>query len=319
MDGFIITADQPPGRHKDNYPDEVVGYHTCDELPVYCGYAEQGVLADNQFAATSSWSTMAHLYMVSGWSAKCSVAGDPISCTSNNDVNVHAKPPPDFAWTDITWLLHAHAVSWGYFVYDKTTPFLQGDGDDELPSPYDVYNKEGLWNPLPGFDDVRLDGESANVQPGANFETLAAAGMLPAVSWVIPSFDTSDHPPQSVVSGQQWTQTMVNAVENGPDASSTLIILAWDEWGGFYDHVMPPTIDGLGYGFRTPLILIGPMVKHGYIDHQLLSSDAYLKLIEDNFMGGLRLDPLTDGRPDPRPDVRENYPGLGDLRNDLMP
>ena len=65
-----------------------------------------------------------------------------------------------------------------------------------------------------------------------------------------------------------------------------------------------------------PLILYGPMVKAGTIDHQLLSSDAYLKFIEDRFMGGERID-SNDGRPDSRPDVRENTPGLGDIANDL--
>ena len=320
MDGFVATAEKPPGRHHDNFPLEVMGYHTCDELPTYCDLAAHGVLADNAFAPTTSWSTMAHLFMVSGWSAKCATPGDPMSCTSFNSVNVRSNPRPDFAWTDITWLLHANGVSWAYYVYDKTNPFVQGDGDDEsddeVANPYDVYNKMGKWNPLPGFDDVAIDGEIGNIQPGVNFEAAASAGTLPSVVWVVPSFDNSDHPPQSLANGQAWVQRMVNAVENGPDASSTLVILWWDEWGGFSDHVVPPIVDGLGYGFRVPMILYGPLVKAGTIDHQLLSSDAYLKLIEDTFLGGARLD-ANDGRPDSRPDVRENYAGLGDLRLDL--
>ena len=104
----------------------------------------------------------------------------------------------------------------------------------------------------------------------------------------------------------------------GPDWNSTAIFLAWDDWGGFYDHVTPPTVDGQGYGLRVPGAGDQPLrAAKGYIDHQTLSFDAYLKFIEDDFLGGQRLDPATDGRPDPRPTVRENVSILGDLRNDF--
>src|SRR5438128_1067695 len=106
-------------------------------------------------------------------------------------------------------------------------------------------------------------------------------------------------------------------IMKGPEWKSTAIFLAWDDWGGFYDHVVPPTIDGLGYGLRVPGLVISPYAKAGYIDHQTLSFDAYLKFIEDDFLGGQRLDPATDGRPDPRPSVREAAPILGDLAADF--
>ena len=73
----------------------------------------------------------------------------------------------------------------------------------------------------------------------------------------------------------------------------------------------------MGYGFRVPGILISPFAKRGYIDSQVLTTDAYLKFIEDDFLGGARLDPKTDGRPDRRPTVRENSKLLGDLINDF--
>src|SRR5437660_8708133 len=101
------------------------------------------------------------------------------------------------------------------------------------------------------------------------------------------------------------------------DWHSTAIFLTWDDWGGFYDHVVPPTVDGLGYGFRVPSMVISPYAKNGYIDHQTLSFDAYLKFIEDDFLGGQRLNPRTDGRPDRRPDVRENANQLGNIVNDF--
>jgi phospholipase C len=102
-----------------------------------------------------------------------------------------------------------------------------------------------------------------------------------------------------------------------PDWDSTAIFLAWDDWGGFYDHVVPPTVDENGYGLRVPGLTISPYAKPGYIDHQTLSFDAYLKFIEDDFLDSQRIDPKTDGRPDPRPTVRENAPILGDLTQEF--
>jgi phospholipase C len=110
---------------------------------------------------------------------------------------------------------------------------------------------------------------------------------------------------------------VVDAIMRSPDWSSTAIFLAWDDWGGFYDHVRPPKVDANGYGLRVPGLVISPYAKRGYVDHQVLSFDAYLKFIEDDFLHGRRLDPRTDGRPDPRPDVRERAKVLGDLRRDF--
>jgi hypothetical protein len=76
-------------------------------------------------------------------------------------------------------------------------------------------------------------------------------------------------------------------------------------------------VDGNGYGIRVPSLVISPYAKRGYVDHQILSFDAFNKFIEDDFLDGQRIDPTTDGRPDPRPDVRENAKALGDLAVDF--
>src|SRR5690349_3554084 len=114
-----------------------------------------------------------------------------------------------------------------------------------------------------------------------------------------------------------YVTSVINAAMRSPDWSSTAVFLAWDDWGGFYAHVRPPKVDGSGYGLRVPGLVISPYARHGYIDHQTLSFDAYVKFIEDDFLGGQRLDPKTDGRPDPRPDVRESASQLGNLVNDF--
>jgi phospholipase C len=110
---------------------------------------------------------------------------------------------------------------------------------------------------------------------------------------------------------------VINAIMKGRDWRSTAIFLVWDDWGGYYDHVAPPTVDAQGYGLRVPALVLSPYARRGYIDHQTLSFDAYLKFIEDDFIGGKRLNPRSDGRPDPRPDVRENASILGNLTRDF--
>jgi phospholipase C len=110
---------------------------------------------------------------------------------------------------------------------------------------------------------------------------------------------------------------LLNAIMRSRAWSSTAVFVTWDDWGGFYDHVRPPVVDGNGYGFRVPGIVISPYARRGYIDHQQLSFDAFAKFIEDDFLSGQRLNPRTDGRPDPRPTVRENVRGLGNLLRDF--
>src|SRR5205823_6534873 len=175
----------------------------------------------------------------------------------------------------------------------------------------------GIWNPLPFFETVKQDHQLRNVAPLRTYFRAARNGTLPAVSWITPNGRVSEHPPGLVSAGEKYVTGLVNAAMRGPDWKSTAIFLAWDDWGGYYDHVAQPRVDGNGYGLRVPGLVISPYARHGFVDHQLLSFDAYVKFIEDDFLGGQRLDPRTDGRPDPRPTVRENVAILGDLAHDF--
>ncbi|WP_246857287.1 alkaline phosphatase family protein [Pseudarthrobacter sp. NIBRBAC000502770] len=223
---------------------------------------------------------------------------------------------PDYAWTDLTYLLHKHAVSWAYYVFSGTEPDCRNDAATCAPVKQDA-ETPGRWNPLPYFDTVKQDGEQGNIKPLSGLYDDARTGNLPAVTWVAPTDDVSEHPPAKISTGQQYVAGLVNAIMSGPDWDSTAIFLNWDDWGGFYDHEAPPAVDNNGYGMRVPALVISPYAKKGYIDHQVLSQDAYFKFIEDDFLGGERIDPATDGRPDNRPGVRENNPQLGDLANDF--
>jgi phospholipase C len=222
----------------------------------------------------------------------------------------------DYAWTDLTYLLYRSHVSWGYYLDQGSQPDC-ADGAMVCSKQPQQVQVPGIWNPLPNFDTVRQNGQLANIQDLSHFRTAAKQGTLPAVSWVVPNDPESEHPPARVSTGQAYVTGLINTVMQGPDWSSCAIFLAWDDWGGFYDHVVPPRVDQNGYGLRVPGLVISPYAKKGYIDHQTLSFDAYLKFIEDDFLGGQRLDPRTDGRPDPRPTVRETVALLGNLINDF--
>jgi phospholipase C len=387
MDGFVSEAEVASGRGcggfagvcNVNSPPDVMGYHDAREIPNYWAYAKHFVLDDHMFESDASWSLPAHLYLVSEWSARCSIEGDPMSCVNDDNLggfnikqiaaaggrvkrdeyrnclrsrleriavrgrslaglrrairnaerqctNLSARAKAqlnkltvgdyNYAWTDLTYLLHAHGVSWGYYI----TPGGQPDCDTGVANCSGQPISPGtpnIWNPLPSFTDVKQDGQLRDVQPTSRFLAEARTGTLPAVSWVTPDQVHSEHPPANIHAGQTYVTNLINAIMRGPDWNSTAIFLEWDDWGGFYDHVVPPVVDQNGYGIRVPSIVISPYARVGYIDHQTLSFDAINKFIEDDFLGGQRLDPATDGRPDPRPDVRDANPDLGNLAADF--
>ncbi len=342
MDGFITqaanakkgcgldvsTVDNP--ECSNSAAPDVMGYHTAAEIPNYWTYAKDFALDDHMFEPVASWSLPDHLYLVSGWSAKCSNP-NPSSCKNAirgpyTPVQMQKyvdqaldKGTADItdAWTDITWLLYDQHVSWAYYVQTGQQPDCDNDSAVVCPPVAQSYLTPGIWNPLPVFEDVQKDHQLRNIQPLNNYFAEAKKGTLPSVMWVTPSQADSEHPPASVHQGQAYVTAVINAAMKSPDWDSTAIFLQWDDWGGFYDGVVPPPVDQNGYGLRVPAMVISPYAKSGYIDHQTLSSDAYLKFIEDDFLGGSRLNPKTDGRPDPRPDVREDEKILGDMVDDF--
>jgi phospholipase C len=345
MDGFIGQAESgkkgcliptDPACTNSARPD-VMGYHTGSDIPNYWTYAKDFVLQDHLFEPNASWSLPSHLFMVSEWSAYCTQHDNPSSCTNAVETK-HSERPPDtpayyggkagaanpgtngqpvYAWTDLTYLLYKSHISWGYFVVSGTEPDCQNPAAETCAPIQQNSSTPGIWNPLPWFDTVKADHQLGNIQSVDRFYAAAKAGTLPAVSWVVPSGAVSEHPPAPVSDGQSYVTSLINAVMQSPDWNSTAIFLSWDDWGGFYDHLVPPAVDKNGYGLRVPALVISPYARRGYVEHQTLSFDAYDKFIEDDFLNGQRLNPATDGRPDPRPDVRENVKILGNLINDF--
>ncbi len=332
MDGFVAQAEagkdcsgNGEGCSQCNQPEakaeacgEVMGYHDAREIPNYWSYAQNFVLQDNMFEPSTTASLISHNYMVSEWNANCPTGdANPIDCV--NDVN-GSTGTKSRTWTDVTYLLAKAHVSWRYYIYEGGEPDCESDEASSCEVAKQGPKTPGIWNPLASFTDVQEDGQRGNIQSLTHFyeavHDQSGCG-LPSVSWIDPKDAVSEHPDSLVSRGQAYVTTLINSIMRSPCWGSTAIFLSWDDWGGLYDHVIPPVIDANGYGLRVPGLLISPYAKAGLVDHQQLSHDAYLKFIEDDFLGGARLDPATDGRPDRRLAVREQAPGLGDLAGEF--
>src|SRR5439155_15007986 len=200
--------------------------------------------------------------------AGCDLAADyTVLMKAVNNASTSAFPC--FSFQALPNILNQFGVSWHAYADPDTDSFAHVGLDGVAKVRYDT----NLWS---------------NVLPFEQFEVDAAAGNLPQVSWV--QSVKNEHPAESsACDGENETVQMINAVMNGPDWSTTAILVTWDEWGGFYDHVVPPVVDNISYGFRVPMLMISPWVKYGggsdggYISSTFYSHASPLKLIETNW------------------------------------
>jgi hypothetical protein len=204
-------------------------------------------------------------------------------------------------------------VSWRYYVFEGTEPDCQDDAAVTCaPVPQDA-KTPGIWNPLPYFSTVRDNGQLGNIISIDNFLQGRRARQ--------PSGGLLDHPDgrgqRAPARARLRRPGVCHEARERDHAQPGLEIDGDLPRLGRLGRLLRPRrsaeVDLHGYGLRVPALVISPYAKRGYIDHQVLSFDAYLKFIEDDFLDGQRLDPMNDGRPDPRPFVRENVAILGDL------
>jgi phospholipase C len=251
-------------------------------IPNYWTYAQTYALADNVFAQQKGPSFPTHAYLFSE--------------SSNYAV---ALPHNDPDAKQYGWGCDAAAVGATVRSIDPTTrqQFYQlpcftmptmGDALDAAGVSWRIYSPQPgqsayQWNFGSYYQNLWYGADRVKDVPVANFCSDAANGNLPQVAWLTPGAGYTEHPNSSIINGESWTVKQVNCVMNSPYWSSTLIILTWDDWGGFYDHVPPPKVDFFGYGIRVPLLAISPFAKQGYIGHQLYSFDSINKTIEKTF------------------------------------
>lgn len=262
----------------DGFPSSTMTYVPPSETGPYWQMAKKFAFGDRMFQSNTGPSFVAHQYLIAGQSAN--VDGNPkgpiwgCDAASNERVTLIGPngtsipgPFPCFDYPTMADLLDTARLSWKYYA--------PGAGDS--------------FNILSAYQAIRHirygdDWNTSVVSPETQVLSDIQNGNLASVSWVVPSFANSDHPgPASTTYGPQWVASIVNAVGESQYWDSTAILISWDDWGGFYDHVSPPQVDQMGLGFRVPLIVVSPYARPGYVSHVTHEFGSLLRFIEDAF------------------------------------
>ena len=267
-------------------------YVSPPEVAPYFQLAEQYTFADRMFQSNQGPSFPAHQFIISGTSAPtdrselfaaenidgpmlrgngsflrsgcAGLPGESVALIAP-DGKEHGAVYPCFEHPTLMDVLDPQQVSWRYY----TTPWSW---------------QNVLWTAPDAIRHLRFGPDWSNVIPSP-YQVLAdvSQGQLPAVSWVIPSGQSSDHAGANDGTGPSWVSAIVNSIGNSPYWSHTAIFITWDDWGGWYDHVAPPMINSYEYGFRVPLIVVSPYSKAHYVSHVTHNFGSILRFIEENF------------------------------------
>lgn len=286
MDGFDEV--KRALKHGEQIPAGKYPYRYVDPkyIAPYWSIAQQWVLADHMFTTQSSSSFTAHQDFIAGGtpigaynvidfpvppSWGCNAApGTTTDVITPQGKELYGKGPfPCFHYRTLRDLLDEAGLSWLYF----TKP-----------------SNGAVWNAFDAVDAVRNGPEWATniITPETEIFNYIDYGELPAVSWVIPDTNTSDHPgyPDK---GPDWIASVVNAIGESQYWPSTVVVVVWDEWGGEYDNVAPPQLDGQGLGMRVPMLIVSAYDREtsasqpGYISHTQYEDGSLLKFIEQNW------------------------------------
>ncbi len=257
------VGEPPPGPPPD-WVLNTLSYYDWHEIPNYWHYARRFTLCDRFFSSLAGPSEPNHLYSVAAQSA--GMVNNPRNGGIQGASGVYAFPT-------LADRLQAAGVSWKYY--------------DEKPNPH----KHSLWNPLPGFQSFAQDPKLMNhVAAFSQYFEDVSTGRLPAVCWIVPNAADSEHPPADSARGMWYVTGIVNAIMRSPYWKDAAIIITWDDYGGFYDHVPPPKLDQYGLGIRVPALVISPYARPGHVCHTQFDFTSPLKLIERRF----GIEPLTD-------------------------
>jgi len=314
MDGFNLVSKGACGTQGKTVGKAVYQYVEQSQIQPYWDIADQWVLADHMFQTQGSGSFVAHQDLIRGGSqidTKYSLVDNPNimpwGCDSgpNSKTSLITKSgkylpyvqkgpfpctnkfPSSSYYETIRDLLDAKSISWKYY-----SPCFKGWNPNNCDGGCPSICSGGILNAFDVVASVRYGAEwGTNVSmPETNIFNDITGGTLPAVSWVIPSDANSDHPgePCGCDDGPSWVASVVNAVGTSSYWNSSAIVVMWDDWGGFYDHVAPQQLDFGGLGFRVPMLILSPYAKKGsssqggYISSTPYESGSILRYIEDN-------------------------------------
>jgi phospholipase C len=258
MNGFLSAFG---GRN--TVGNQPMGHYDRQDLPYYWNVADNYVLFDRMFSSSSGGSVWNRMFWVSGTPGNTAADALPAG-------GLDAVPT-------IFDSLQKAGVSWKFYVqnYQPAVTFRShptGKAAAQLVRvPLLNYNRF--------LDDPALNSHIVDM---SQYYKDVASGNLPAVSFMTPS-GPSEHAPSSPQAGETFVKSLVDALMLSPEWGSSAFMTTYDGWGGYYDHVAPPSPDAFGYGFRTPSLLVSPYAKKGHVDHTTLDATSELKFIEDNW------------------------------------
>jgi phospholipase C len=304
MDGADLVdctpADEcPPKAH----PFAQFKYVLPSDVQPYFALAEQYTFGDRMFQTNEGPSFPAHQFILSGTSAPTATSDlfasenmklglSDAGCIAPPAQTVQvidpegsetAFPPiyPCFEHPTMTDLLDDKGVTWRYYAPTPGDIWTAPDAIEHICQQQTVNGTLTCTGP-DWVNNVKI--------PEAQILTDIANGQLQQVSWIIPNGSESDHANENNGSGPSWVASIVNAIGNSQYWANTVIIITWDDWGGWYDHVTPKVVDdgvswgsGYIYGFRVPLIIVSPYAKTAYISHTTHDFGSILKFIETTF------------------------------------
>ncbi len=300
MDGADLISCSPPTACPPNaHPNPQFMYVTPSDVTPYFAMAEQYTFGDRMFQTNEGPSFPAHQFIFGGTSApsatstlfaaeNLSVGGvsgclAPVGTTVtliNAEGSETAQPGeyPCYERQTLSDLLDAQKISWRYYAPSASNIWTAPDAIQHICQPQIANGSLVCTGP---------DWTGSVVIPQGQVLQDIANAQLPQVSWIIPDGTDSDHAFSNNGDGPSWVASIVNAIGNSPYWSNTAIIITWDDWGGWYDHVAPKVVNdgvswgsGYVYGFRVPLIVISPYAKAKYISHTTHDFGSILKFIE---------------------------------------
>jgi len=231
---------------------ETMGYYDSTDIPNYWSYARRFALADRFFSSFPGPTLPNHLFAVAAQSPGV-------------DRNSARPPGTGFQFASLPDALDSAGISWKCYVGQKDP------------------GRFGALNPLAGFPSLMRGLGSRRIAPSGELFVDLRSGSLPAVAWIFPSPEESEHPLTDVGIGMWYVTAVANALMQSSSWQHTLLVITWDEYGGFYDHVAPPFRSGAMLGPRVPALVVSPYARIGYVDHQVYDFSSILRYVEDRF------------------------------------
>jgi phospholipase C len=252
-----------------------------DQLPNYWHWAAHNALFDDFFASAWGPSFPNHLYSIAAQSGgardnprRTGFFSNTFGCDAppQQEVEVYdsegnvVKVPPCFDFETEGDLLERHDIPWAYYAATER-------------------QRGYIWSAFSAIKRYRNHPArwAKYVRPVDRVVRDIRNDALPPVTWITPRFELSEHPEYSFCHGENWSTQVIDAIMRSPMWKDTAIFLTWDDYGGFYDHVPPPDVDRMGFGFRVPLLVISPYAVDGTVSHEEGEFSSVIRFIEDNW------------------------------------